>query len=139
MKRTVLINAPLSAAIARMGHTDTITLCEAGLPIPDGPERIDLAIKQGFPAFLPVLEAMAEELEIERIVIATEMEMISPAFFQTFNDTVKKIGTKQRSPIKIETVPHVEFKRLSKESRVIVRTGECTYYANAIIFCGVAF
>lgn len=139
MKKTSLLNAPLSAAIARMGHTDAITLCDAGLPIPDGPERIDLALQQGIPGFLQVLEAMAAELEIERIVIADEMESVSPAFFQAFKDVVAAIGKKQRGAIKVETVPHVEFKRMTHDSRAIVRTGECTYYANAIIYCGVAF
>ncbi len=139
MKKTALLNGPLSAVIAHMGHTDAITLCDAGLPIPDGPERIDLALVQGAPEFLSVLQAMATELEIERIVIAEEMQKISPQFFDAFNKIVKELGAKQRNPIKVETVPHVEFKRMTQDSRAIVRTGECTYYANAIIYCGVAF
>jgi len=139
MKKTSLLNAPLSAAIARMGHTDAITICDAGLPIPDGPERIDLAIQQGMPSLLQVLKAMAEELEIERIVIANEMEAVSPSFFHEFNQTIDAIGKKQRNAIKVETVAHVDFKRMTADSRAIVRTGECTYYANAIIYCGVAF
>ena len=44
MKRGKLLNAPLSALVAQMGHTDEITVCDAGLPIPAGPERIDLAL-----------------------------------------------------------------------------------------------
>jgi histidinol-phosphate aminotransferase len=31
-----------------MGHTDEITVCDAGLPIPAGPERIDLALMAGY-------------------------------------------------------------------------------------------
>lgn len=139
MKNKTLLNAPLSAVIARVGHTDAITLCDAGLPIPDGPERIDLAVCQGLPGFFPVLEAMASELEIERIVIAEEMLKVSPAFHERFLAVVQLLGKKQRNPISVETVPHVEFKRTTRESRAIVRTGECTYYANAIIYCGVAF
>ena len=40
MKRGKLLNAPLSALVAQMGHTDEITVCDAGLPIAAGPERI---------------------------------------------------------------------------------------------------
>ena len=46
MKRGVLLNAPLSALVAQMGHTDEITVCDAGLPIAAGPERIDIGIAQ---------------------------------------------------------------------------------------------
>lgn len=139
MKKTTLLNAPLSSVVARMGHTDTITLCDAGLPIPDGPERVDLALCQGTPGFLHVLETMAAELEIERIIIANEMLTVSPDFHAKFLALVEQIGGKQRARIQIETVPHVEFKKMTASSRAIVRTGECTYYANAIIVCGVSF
>ena len=30
MKRGVLLNAPLSALVAQMGHTDEITVCDSG-------------------------------------------------------------------------------------------------------------
>lgn len=32
MKRGKLLNAPLSALVARMGHTDEITVCDAACP-----------------------------------------------------------------------------------------------------------
>ncbi len=47
MKRTALMNAPLSAAIARLGHTDLLLVADGGLPIPAEPERIDLALVAG--------------------------------------------------------------------------------------------
>ena len=139
MKRATLFNAPLSAVIARAGHTDSLVLCDAGLPIPDGPERVDLAVTNGIPGFLDVLRAMATELQIERIVIANEMASISPAFEKKFQQTVKEIGGAQGKVIPVETIAHTEFKRLTSSARAIIRTGECTYYANAIIICGVSF
>jgi D-ribose pyranase len=36
MKRGVAAQCSLSALVARMGHTDEITVCDAGLPIPAG-------------------------------------------------------------------------------------------------------
>jgi D-ribose pyranase len=139
MKRTALFNAPLSAVIARVGHTDSLVLCDAGLPIPDGPERVDLAVTNGIPGFLDVLRAMATELQIESIVIANEMASVSPAFEKKFQQTVQEIGLEQGKAISVETIAHTEFKRRTSQSRAIIRTGECTYYANAIIICGVSF
>ena len=49
MKRNRLLNSELSYEIGRIGHTAAITLCDAGLPIPAGVKRIDLAIESGYP------------------------------------------------------------------------------------------
>ena len=54
MKKHVLLNAPLSHVIATMGHTDQLVVCDAGLPIPAAPERIDLAVSRGVPKFMDV-------------------------------------------------------------------------------------
>ncbi|EGY33096.1 high affinity ribose transport protein RbsD [Aggregatibacter actinomycetemcomitans serotype e str. SC1083] len=34
MKKTIILNAQRSHCIATPGHTDGLTLCDAGLPIP---------------------------------------------------------------------------------------------------------
>lgn len=47
MKKGVLLNSSISSVIARLGHTDKITIADAGLPIPSSVERIDLALTQG--------------------------------------------------------------------------------------------
>jgi len=36
-------------------------------------------------------------------------------------------------------VTHDEFKRLSSKSRLLIRTGEASPYANVILHCGVPF
>ena len=41
--------------------------------------------------------------------------------------------------IKITKVSHEEFKKLTKESKAVVRTGECSPYANIILKSGVVF
>jgi D-ribose pyranose/furanose isomerase RbsD len=44
MKRGGILNAQLAGALARLGHTDTLVVCDAGLPIPPGSEVVDLAV-----------------------------------------------------------------------------------------------
>lgn len=39
----------------------------------------------------------------------------------------------------ISYVTHEEFKELTKEAKLIIRTGETTPYANVILQCGVIF
>ncbi len=129
MKRTALLHAELSHAIATLGHGDMLVIGDVGLPIPSGPRRIDLALTPGIPAVADVLRVVLEEMQIEKAVIATEaMERNGgqlPAWCQL--------------PMQPSTVSHEDFKRLTQQARVMVRTGECTPYANVILVAGVTF
>ncbi|MGL6519973.1 D-ribose pyranase [Aeromonas dhakensis] len=139
MKRGVLLNAPLSALVARMGHTDEITVCDAGLPIPAGPERIDLALMAGTPRLGTVLTALLTDLVVEKVIMASEIKQISPAAHQALVDQLEAHATAQGKPITIEYCLHEEFKARSHQSKAIVRSGEVTPYANLILCAGVAF
>ncbi|CEH33578.1 D-ribose pyranase [Romboutsia lituseburensis] len=131
MKKSVLINSEISSVIAKMGHTDMLTICDSGLPIPKNVERIDLALKHGIPTFLDTLDTVLEELQVEEIVIATEIESVS-------NEMYKEIERRFKN-VKITKVAHEDFKVMTKESMAIVRTGEFTPYANIILKSGVVF
>ena len=41
MKKAGIINGPISSIIAHLGHTDRVTVADAGLPIPESILRID--------------------------------------------------------------------------------------------------
>ena len=73
MKRSRLLNSELSYEIAKIGHTAHITLCDAGLPIPNGVKRIDLAVEAGLPSFISVLKPILSEMQVEEIVLAEEI------------------------------------------------------------------
>ena len=139
MKKSMLLNGPLSSVIAHMGHTDGLVIADAGLPIPVGPERIDLAVIRGLPGFLEVLRATVSEMQVERAVIASEMVATSPQLYAAFRQVIEETVQAQGAPIALEMVPHEEFKRLSGKARAIVRSGECTAYANVMLHSGVAF
>ncbi len=131
MKKTPLINAPVSRVIAAMGHTDALCIADAGLPISSLTERIDLAVRPGLPPFLDVLGAVLEELVVERAVVAGEIREKSPIVLEGIQ---RLLGD-----ITIDFVPHEEFKKLTERSKAVVRTGECTPYANVILYSGVPF
>lgn len=135
MKRTRLLNSELSYEIGRIGHTASITLCDAGLPIPAGLKRIDLAIERGYPSFVRTLDVLLSEMMVEEVVVASEIHAQNPALFREMSELFKSHGMKPR----VTEVPHDEFKRLTRSSEVVVRTGECTPYANVILKSGVVF
>lgn len=135
MKKTRLLNSELSYEIAKMGHTSHITICDAGLPIPKDLKRIDLAVEQNIPKFIEVLNVVSSEMEIEEIILATEIKNKNEKVYMEILDCFKQ----KDKEIKINWVSHERLKEITKESVAIVRTGECTPYANIILKSGVVF
>ena len=128
MKKSGSINAPISTVISVMGHTDMITIADAGLPIPGSVERIDLALKRNVPKFIDTLEVVLGDLHIEKAIVADELLTVSPIMY----DEIKKIIPEKL----IDTIPHVEFKQKTAESKAVIRTGEFTPYSNVILVAG---
>lgn len=139
MKKHALLNAPMSHVIASMGHTDQLVIADAGLPIPAAPERIDLAVSQGIPSFMDVVRATTEEMQIERVILAKEFSEVSPALHAELLAHMNHIAEAQGKPIHFDYVLHEEFKQMTHASKAVVRTGECTPYANVIFVSGVVF
>jgi|SRR5690554_5384368 D-ribose pyranase len=133
MKKTALLNAPLSKLIASMGHTNKLVICDSGLPIPRNSEVIDLALTKNIPRFIDTLKIILEELKVEEAIIAEEMISRSNGLY----DELSKV----LSGVNIKKVSHEEFKTLTKseEDIAFVRTGEATPYANVILVSGVTF
>jgi len=131
MKRTALLHAELSEVVARLGHGDLLVIGDAGLPIPDGPRRIDLAVTPGVPRFHEVLAAVLSEMQVESAVVAAELAARNPA--------VEAEIRQRLAAVPVTTVPHEEFKSLTRSARAMVRTGECSPYANVILRAGVVF
>jgi D-ribose pyranase len=128
MKKVGIINYPISAAIASLGHNDTLTIVDAGYPIPDGPTRIDITLEPGVPGFLQTLRVVLGELFVERIILAGEIQTSSPHILQ---------GIKELLPdAPIQFIPHVEFKQTVPACRAVIRTAEYTPYSNIILVAG---
>jgi D-ribose pyranase len=131
MKKRGLLQHALAETIASMGHTDLLVIADAGLPVPPGVPCIDLAIRCGLPPMLDVTHAVADELEVEEIIVADELlardEALPAALRELFPGA------------RLRHVTHEELKRLSAGARAVVRTGECTPYHNIILTSGVTF
>lgn len=132
MKKGGILNPKINLLISETGHTDTIVVTDAGLPIPENvTHRIDLALKEGIPGFLETLDTVLTELKVEKVILAEEVKTVSPEM----NDQIVS-----RFPnLPIEYVPHVEFKQQTKNARGLIRSGEFTPYANVILVAGVVY
>lgn len=139
MKKSPLLNGPMSSVIASMGHTDGLCIGDAGLPIPEGPERIDLAVTEGLPAMLDVLRAAVAELQVERVVVASELVDLRPNYADEIRAILHDVEAAQGNKIEVRQLPHEALKTATKACKAVVRSGECSPYANIILYAGVTF
>ncbi|HEY8446681.1 MAG TPA: D-ribose pyranase [Thermomicrobiales bacterium] len=128
MKRGGILNPALCHLLASTGHTDYFTICDRGFPVPDGPQRIDLALVDDIPTVLDVLKAVAAEWRLDRVIITREMTEVSPQRVEAMRDLLGNVP--------LEVMSHLELKRLAKTAKATVRTGDTCPYANIIVVSG---
>ena len=131
MKKGIVLNSEIVEVIAKMGHMDEIVIADAGLPIPEGVRRIDLALKAGTPNFMETLETLMTEFVCEGATLANEI--------QTMNPTIELATKSLLKDIPITYVSHEDFKKQTISAKAVIRTGECSPYANIILRSGVFF
>ncbi|WP_405574984.1 D-ribose pyranase [Streptomyces sp. NBC_01167] len=129
MKKTGILNRHLAGALAELGHGDLVLVCDAGMPVPDGPRVVDLAFRAGIPSFADVLDGLLDELVIEGATAASEVTEANPEAAHLLA---------QRLP-GLDFITHDELKARSATARLVVRTGEARPYANVLLRCGVFF
>jgi D-ribose pyranase len=128
MRSDGIWNPRLIEVIAALGHTETLVLADAGLPVPPGVECIDLIWSRGEPGLAPVLGAVLQELCVEGATVAAELG--GPAWAQL---------QRELADVPVTRVPHAELKSAVGDARAVVRTGETTPFANVILCAGVVF
>ncbi|CAN5550714.1 D-ribose pyranase [soil metagenome] len=131
LKKLGVLNHRISDVIAQMGHGDQLVVADAGLPIPVDVERIDMALAAGVPSILQVLEAVTIELQVEQIVVADELLASRGALPRELS--------RMFPDAEIASISHEAFKERCAQARAVIRTGECTPFANVILVGGVTF
>ena len=133
MKKAGILNSDISRVLSYMGHTDCICIGDCGLPIPDEVERIDLALKFGVPTFMETLSTVAEDMKVEKIILAQEIKTQNPKVLAE----IEALFAGQN--MEVQFVSHVELKALTHDCKAVIRTGETTPYANIILQAGCIF
>jgi D-ribose pyranase len=131
MKDGGVLHPQLSRVLAELGHGDLLGIADAGLPLPMGVERIDLALSRGSVSFEEVARVVLPELRVEAIVLAEESRDACPE--------VVDLLTTLAPDAEVIWVTHQQLKVRSRSARAIVRTGEFTPYANVLLVSGVDF
>ncbi|WP_334328723.1 D-ribose pyranase [Companilactobacillus sp. HBUAS59699] len=130
MKKGTVLNSQISAVIADMGHFDTLSIGDAGMPVPAGTKKIDLAVEKGLPKFIDVLKNVLTELEVQKIYLAEEIKSQNPEQLKNIQAAID---------VPVEFIPHDEMKKRLATNKAFIRTGEVTPYSNIILESGVTF
>lgn len=133
MKKNGILNSEISKVLADLGHTDEVIIADCGLPVPDGVKKIDLALKQGTPSFMDVLDTVLTDMKVEHALLAEEIKEHNAS---AHDEVLKKLDEEKAD---VSYVSHERFKEKSKQAKAIIRTGEVTPYANVILQAGVLF
>ncbi len=131
MKKRGILNAQLAYCIAALGHKDLFMVGDAGMPIPEGVEVVDLVLTEGVPTFRQTLDAVLEEACVEGYYLADEIKEHNPALERYIKESL--------AGAEAEYMPHDELKAFSAKCRFAIRTGEFSPYPNVILRAGVVF
>lgn len=133
MKKAGVFNTQIAAVLADMGHFDTISIGDAGMPVPRDCKKIDLCITMGEPKFVDVLKNVLTELEVQHYYLAKEIKVENPQQEEAIISLLPDVPATY--------IPHSEMKlRLgNKSNKAFIRTGENSPYSNIILESGVIF
>jgi len=134
MRKTNLLNTELSNAISEIGHTQWLTIGDAGLPILNDGRKIDLSVIRGLPSFIDVLAATLSEMKVQKVYLAEEIKSENP-------DQLAAIKALLDDDVEIAWVNHDDLKAMSRDNNNIatVRTGEVTPFSNIVLESNVDF
>lgn len=130
MKKIGILNAPLSGALATLGHTDLIMVVDAGFPIPPETKRIDLAIAENIPDLRTVLSLLEAELIVEGVICAEDVVSNNPRLEEFLHSTFTGADFTTRTHSQM-------LNELAQEAKFIVRTGAFDPWGNIGLICGV--
>ncbi|WP_255948176.1 D-ribose pyranase [Streptomyces odontomachi] len=127
------LNGQLARVISELGHTDRLVVTDAGLPVPPGVERVDLAIAENLPRFLDLLDVILAEVAVEDVLLSEEIKEASPQMLVEIERRFAAQG------VALRFAPHTTFKQATATARAAVRSGEFTPYANVLLTAGVVY
>ena len=78
---------------------------------------------------MEVLEAVLDDMVIEKVVLAEEIKENNPALLAEIQNLLKE----RELQVPVEFISHAQLKEETKSCRAVIRSGENTPYANIIL------
>ncbi|MNR32950.1 D-ribose pyranase [compost metagenome] len=88
---------------------------------------------------MQVLNVVTAEMQVETAILATEIKQHNPQLHETLLSHIEQLQQHQGNTIEIRYTTHEQFKQQTADSQAVIRSGECSPYANIILCAGVTF
>ena len=88
---------------------------------------------------MDVLKPVANDMKIDKIVLADYFCEQNPEMLEKIEQLLKKIEQETGKKIEIEFVSLTELKKRTANCKAVIRSGEITPYANIILQSGCIF
>lgn len=128
-----ILNPKLNYELSQVSHMDEVMICDAGMPVPPGVDRVDLEFIPGQPDIVTVLKEIVKTLTIQGVYLAEEIRQSSPDLDKQYHEIFRGIA-------EIKYIPHVQIKTRSSRARVAIKTGEFHYhYSSLLLVAGCSY
>lgn len=129
MKEIGALNRDISRLLSEQGHSDLLMVCDAGFATPKEIEVIDISLSENQPTVVQTLDELKKFFSVEKMVLANQTQQNNPSLFKAITENIFE-------NVECEVIDHSELKKLAKEVKGIIRTGDFTSYANVILISG---
>ena len=137
-KKSRIMNSKLSSVVTKLMHGDIVVVADAGLPVPPGVDTLDLAIQPGIPNLEHILPLLKEELVIENVIVASEMEKVNKSRFDYVHELFGNMKSSGGDDL-IRVLDHDHIEEMLPKAKLIVQTAEISPYGNVVFVGGVSF
>jgi len=125
MRPGKILHPQVASALASLGHGDIILVTDAGAPIPEHANRIDLAFCAGSVDLLEILRVLLQEIFIENVIFSEEVPENNPRLLER----VTQIFTGSGADFTL--IPHQELvSSVYGKAKVIIRSGSLMPWGN---------
>ena len=127
MKKRGIINAKLMEELTKVRHQEKIVICDAGLPVPENRNLVDISLVAGFPTVEQVLKAVCGEMLLEEIAFPEVFVKLRPEF----HSMIERRFINQ----KLTVIPNDEWSKKAYDPmvRLYIRTGDVLPCRNIIL------
>jgi len=129
MKEVGIVNSKIARVISEQGHRDLLMVVDAGFAIPNHIKVIDISLSENNPMVVDVLAELKKFYSVEKMFIAKQTQITSPTLYRRI---IKSWGDK----MDVEIIEHSELKKISKNVKAVIRTGDFTAFGNVILVSG---
>lgn len=128
-----ILHSQIAAALASLRHGEVIYVADAGGQIPDdvGVPVLDLGVAPGLVSLEQLLPLLRDNGDIERALVAEEMETINP---EGYAKVVEIFGEARVTTTKYRPNMYA----IRNASKLIIRTGDYSVHGNVALVGGYA-